>query len=82
VTRALLARGGATIDQAGVGLLAAREATVNNSAVGLLIAGRVNGEVKPLLGLREAAVFGAVAGGVVGLILWLKDRWGGDRANL
>jgi hypothetical protein len=49
---------------------------VNNSAVGFLIAGQVNGDVTPLFGAKEAAIFGTLFGVAVGVILWLKDRFG------
>jgi hypothetical protein len=76
ISRGILARGDAALDQSGVGLLVAREATVNNSAIGFLVAWRVNGDAKPMFGAVEAAVFGVLFGVGVGLVNWLRTRFG------
>ena len=58
-----------SMDQSAVAVLASRDVTVNNSAIVFLIAGKVNGNITPLFGSKEAAVFGAAAG-LVGTILY------------
>ena len=69
--RVVLARGDVTMDQSGAVALAARSVKAKNCGTLLLLAGQVEGEVNAAFGPREAAVFGAVAGTVAGLVLLL-----------
>lgn len=66
----ILACGGSVeADQSAVGVLVSKEVSLNNSAVVFLVASKVNGNVTPMFGSREAAAFGAVAGLVGGLVI-------------
>jgi hypothetical protein len=69
--RVVLARGDVTMDQAGSLVLAAPRIKAQNCGTLLLIAGRVEGEVRAAFGPRESVIFGAVTGGVAGLVLLL-----------
>jgi len=51
--------------------LVARNVKAKNCGTLLLLASRVEGEVNAAFGPRESAIFGAMAGTVVGLILLL-----------
>lgn len=67
----LLAQRDVTMDQAGALVMAARNVKAENCGTVLLVAGRVEGNIKTAFGPRESAIFGAVAGGVAGLVLML-----------
>jgi hypothetical protein len=69
--RVVVARGDVTMDQSGAVVLAARSLKAKNCGTIVLLAGQVEGEVNAAFGPRESAVFGAVAGAVVGLMLLL-----------
>jgi hypothetical protein len=73
----MVAIGGASFDRAGAGVVVAKAAEVREGGViGLALAPRV--DVQPggrvIVGLREAAIGGAVAGIVIGLIAGLVRR--------
>jgi hypothetical protein len=62
------------MDQAGAIAIAARNVKSENCGTILLLAGRVEGTVNAAFGLRESAIFGAMAGAVAGLVL-LLNQW-------
>ena len=70
--RLVLARGNVAMDQAGAVVMAARDIKAENCGTILLLAGRVEGTVNAAFGPRESAIFGAVAGATVGLVLLLN----------
>jgi hypothetical protein len=74
----LAAAGSVSMDQSAVGVMAARDVSIENSAVVFLIAKNVQGNVIPLFGPREAAVFGAVAG-LVGSVLFFIAKFIGRK---
>lgn len=68
LTRAMFG-GTARAEQAAIGALITGRATIERTtAVGILIAGRVDGNVRPLLDWRGALAFGAVAGLLIGIL--------------
>jgi hypothetical protein len=62
----LVGSGESTIDQSLVGSVIGGRVTVRQpSAIGILIAGRVDGEVRPVLDWRGALAVGVVVGALV-----------------
>jgi hypothetical protein len=78
--KVMAARGSVNMDQSAVGVMAAREITLKNSAVVFLIAKNVNGDVKPMFGPREAALFGATTG-LIGAFVFLFGRLFGKKTR-
>ena len=66
--RVLVAGGEVNIDQSASLVMVARTIKTNHSGTLFLIAQNVEGDVKPAFGTRDAFVFGAVAGAVLGVI--------------
>jgi hypothetical protein len=69
----LVSGGPVKLNQSGAVVLVAREVELKDtSGVVFLIARNVSGNITPLFGTKEAAIFGAVAGLVGGFILLLS----------
>jgi len=78
----LLAAGGpVSMDQSAAGVLVSRDVAVENSAVVFLIAKNITGDVTPMFGPREAAVFGAVAGLVGAIVMIIARLFGKKRGQ-
>lgn len=75
VAKGVVVQGSVEIDQSAVGAMVSREVTVKNGAVMILLAGKVNGNVQPLLGPQTALIFGAAFGFVFGMVMWLRKRF-------
>jgi hypothetical protein len=75
----LASAGSISMDQSAVGVMAARDVTIENSAVVFLIAKNVQGNVVPLFGPREAAIFGVLAGLVGSVVLIIAQFIGRKR---
>ena len=67
-----LTRDHTTVNRSAVGIIGARDVKAENTSAVMLIAGSVEGEVTTLLDWRSALAFGAVVGGVFGLISLFK----------
>jgi hypothetical protein len=71
IGQVLLVKGSVQLDQSAVGILVANEVKVERTTSIFLIAKRIEGDLTTLFGPREALIFGAVSGLVMGIFTWL-----------
>jgi hypothetical protein len=74
-TSAVTVSGGqASVEKSLLGVVAAKDISVRDSRSVFLLANRVEGNLTTLLDTRTALAFGAVAGGIIGLISLFRRR--------